>query len=98
MPINERDKPNRVVGNFRRNNEHLVEKDQLSRADALGVKPPALNEEQKAGLAAEARIVGGRTQAKIAAHAQYAKEKAEYEKARDNAIWQKIEARRMASL
>jgi hypothetical protein len=98
MTIREQDKPSKVLGSFRRGNETVVERETPSKADVLGIKPPALSDEQKAGLAVEAAIGADRLEAKLAAHEKYAKEKAEYERQRDDAIWQKVQSRRTASL
>jgi hypothetical protein len=64
-----------------------------SRAEALGLKPPAPTAEQLAGLSVAAQLAANRTAAVAAGLAKYQEEKASYEAKRDAAIWARIRAR-----
>jgi hypothetical protein len=87
-----------AANNFRSSASHTVEKPQPSVADALGLNPPALSAEEKAGYRAMATLANQRFQEKLAAHQLYQKERAEYEKTADDAAWQKVLQRRAAAL
>jgi hypothetical protein len=64
-----------------------------SRAEALGLKPPAPSAEQLAGLSVAAQLAANRTAAVSAGLEKYREEKADYEAKRDAAIWARIQAR-----
>jgi hypothetical protein len=85
-----------AINNFRRADTRTVEPEQPSVADALGLKPPPLSAQQKAGLSAEAALAKQRFEASVAAHEKYKKERADYEAARDDQIWKRVLARRVA--
>jgi hypothetical protein len=87
-----------VANNFKSSAVRDVEKQQPSKADVLGLGPPAVSTEQKAGLKAEATLAGNRLQSKLAAQERYRKEQADFAKARDDAIWQQIRERQRAAI
>jgi len=74
------------------------EKRQASTAEALGIKPPALSPEQKAGARVEAAIAGQRFAERLEAQERFNRERADYERERDEAIWKRVEARRKATV
>jgi hypothetical protein len=67
-----------------------------SKAEAMGLNPPALTDAQLSGYAVLGALAASRTEAQAAAHAKYVKERAEYEAAKDAALYAKILARRIA--
>jgi hypothetical protein len=69
-----------------------------TKADALGIKPPALTPEQREGNHVEAVIASQKRAEKMSAYEVYRAEREAYEKTRDEALWRKIEARRRAAL
>jgi hypothetical protein len=85
-------------GSFQRADQTEHEPHQPSRAEAAGINPPPLNEKQKQGLAVEAALAAGRVDAQFELQARYETEKAEYEKARDDAVMKRVEARRNVKL
>jgi hypothetical protein len=66
-----------------------------SRAESLGLKPPAPSAEQLDGLLVEARLSANRNAAIAAGQEKYQQEKREFEAARDAAVWARIQARNM---
>jgi hypothetical protein len=87
-----------IRNNFQRRDVRQVEPQLPSKAEAYGIGPPALSQEQRAGAAAEGALAASRFQAKAATHENYLREKAEYEKARDDLIWKRVQARRSAAV
>jgi hypothetical protein len=69
-----------------------------SKAQAIGLKPPSLTPEQIAGQRVESLIVSQQTAEKVKALEKFKAEKAAFEKARDDALWAKIDARRRAAI
>jgi hypothetical protein len=81
-----------VVVNFR-SNKPVVESTEPpapSKAQALGVPKPLMSAEQKTGALANAQAAARVFQAKIQKQAQFQRERAEFEKAREDALWSKI--------
>jgi hypothetical protein len=87
-----------AANNFRSGAVREVEAHQPSKAEAMGLKPPMLSNEAKAGLAAQAALASSRLENKIAAQAAYKQERLDYEKQRDDAIWQQIRERQRAAI
>lgn len=69
-----------------------------NKADAFGIKPPALTPAQREGNHVEAVLAGQRLSERLSAYEVYRAEREAYEKTRDEALWKKIEARRRAAL
>jgi hypothetical protein len=84
--------------NFKSSATRQVEQQQISKADALGISPPQLTPDQKEGYRALATLARQDYQEKTEAHAKYQRERAEYERAADDAAWQRILRRRRAAL
>jgi hypothetical protein len=87
-----------AAGNFARAHIANVDAPQPSKAEVLGIPEPAMSTEQQAGVAVQARLASQKFNATLAAQQRYETEKAEYEKARDDAAWKVIEARRTAAI
>jgi hypothetical protein len=69
-----------------------------TKAEALGLKPPKLTAEQAAGSRAENALAGQALAAKIEAWERFKTEKAAAERARDDAIWERVLARQKAAV
>ncbi|MFI4977728.1 MAG: hypothetical protein ACHQC8_03485 [Solirubrobacterales bacterium] len=80
--------------NFQRADLRKLEEPEISVAEAHGLKPPALTAAQRAGQNAIAAVAADRFDRDILGQEKYRQEKADYEKQRDDALWQKIQARR----
>jgi hypothetical protein len=85
-----------IASNFRRADTRVLAEPQISRAEAAGLRPPPLSAEQKSGLSATANLARQRFDALTKSHERYEKERADYERSRDDAIWAKVLARRGA--
>jgi hypothetical protein len=75
---------------------HRQEPPAPTKAEAIGLSPPPLSPEQKAGQRANAFVVAQQQADKLAALEQFKRERAEYEKAREDAIWARVQARQAA--
>ena len=84
----------RARSNFQRADVRAVEQPTISKADALGIPEPRLTASQKAGWEAAGAVAGEQWEKKILAQERYEKDKAAWEKSRDDAIWAAVQARR----
>jgi hypothetical protein len=75
-----------------------VERPAPSRAEAAGLRPPPLTAEQTTGTKVANALASQALDAKIAAYEKFQKEKAEFEKAREDEIWARVTARQRAAI
>jgi hypothetical protein len=69
-----------------------------SRADALGIRPPKLTAEQSAGQRAENALAGKALDEKIRNYEAFQAEREAFEKARNDAIMERVIARQRAAI
>jgi hypothetical protein len=85
----------RAANNFQRGDVRQVEQQEISVADAMGLREP-ISAEMKAGVKAIGTAEGIKFNGRIATYERWKSEKAAYEKQRDDELWRKIQARRVA--
>lgn len=90
------DKLKTALNNFKRHDLRVIDEPQVSVAEHRGLKPPPLSNAQRAGFAVEGALAAGKFNAKIAAAERFREEKAEFEKKRDDAIFQRIQSKYVA--
>jgi hypothetical protein len=86
----------RARNNFQRGDQRIVEEPVISKAQAAGLRPPPMSEAHRQGIAVAGRLARNQFEAAVATQERYEREKAEYEKARDDFLWSQIQARRLA--
>jgi hypothetical protein len=96
MPHKLSDALGRAKNNFQRGDQRIVEEPTISKAEAAGLRPPPLSAEARTGIAVAGTLARNQFEAAAATEERYQREKAEYERARDDFLWSKIQARRLA--
>jgi hypothetical protein len=96
MPDKLKNAIDRAANNFQRKDVRAVEPTPISTAEAMGLRPPALTQPEREGLAAEATLAHNKLEHFAAAQEKYLAEKAAYETERDRQIWAAVQARRVA--
>jgi hypothetical protein len=81
------------MGLFTTRNQPVPTEPPISEAEKLGVHPPRLSDELRAGIAAAAQIGQDRSDAKLKAYEAHRDARREAEQARDDALWAKVVAR-----
>jgi hypothetical protein len=82
-------------GNFKPANVRQIEEPTISKAEAAGLRPPPLSAAQREGINAASAVAGNKFSDYIATRERYEREKAEYERKLDDALWARIQARRI---
>jgi len=89
-------KVGQAISNFQSKAVRPTPAKEISKAEAFGVNTPPMNEAKVAGYGVEGTLAKNKADAQWDLHKKYVEERAAYEAERDDFLWKKVLARRVA--